>query len=99
MVDLVEGKLLAGDGLDGHDDQGDVAVRRLLLTAGACDGIRFRCREGVPAPGKVVASKVRLLVGGCAIRLFCCDYRFFQVFNLRILKYPKMDFRATADLE
>ena len=35
LVDLVEGELLSGHGLDGHHDQGDVAVRRLLLAAGA----------------------------------------------------------------
>ena len=40
LVDLVERELLAGDGLNGHDDEGDVAVRRLLLAAGACGGIR-----------------------------------------------------------
>ena len=44
LVDLVESQLFAGHGLDGHHDQGDVAVRRLLLTAGACNEIRWRFR-------------------------------------------------------
>ena len=39
MVDLVEGELLSGHGLDGHHDKGDVAVRRLLLAAGTCNGV------------------------------------------------------------
>ena len=45
LVDLVERELLAGDGLNGHDDEGDVAVRRLLLTAGACNEIRWGFRS------------------------------------------------------
>ena len=31
LVDLGEGELLAGHALDGHHDEGDVAVGRLLL--------------------------------------------------------------------
>ena len=32
LIDLGEGELLAGDGLDGHDDEGNVAVGWLLLS-------------------------------------------------------------------
>ena len=36
MVDLRECEFLAGDGLDGHHDEGDVAVGRLLLPPHPC---------------------------------------------------------------
>ena len=45
----------------------------------------------------IVYTKVRISVGGCDIRLFCCDYRFLQVFNLKMLKYQNMDFRAIKE--
>ena len=48
LVDLVECELLAGHGLNGHDDEGDVAIRRLLLAAGACGGsIRIHSKTNV----------------------------------------------------
>ena len=37
LIDLREGELLAGDGLDGHHYEGDVAVGRLLLPPHSCN--------------------------------------------------------------
>ena len=47
LVDLGQSELLAGDGLDGHHDEGDVAVGRLLLPPHPCtqDCYREQRRE------------------------------------------------------
>ena len=37
LVDLGQSELLAGDGLDGHHYEGDVAVWRLLLPPHSCN--------------------------------------------------------------